>query len=142
MLLEEIEQGLIQAKRSWLRDIPPSWRHRLESLPGELDPRHTKVEISELVKFAIRHNLKPDFLAHLMTVPTALEGTTPNKQVRRPLRELAERAIKDLYPNGVPDQASERNKILLKNVGDWLEANNLPDVGDDTILRAAGRRQK
>ena len=142
MLLEEIEKGLIQAKRSWLRDIPPSWRHRLESLPGELDPRHTKVEISELVKFAIRHNLKPDFLAHLITVPTDLEGTTPNKQVRRPQRERAEWAVKDLYPNGVPDQASEPNRVVLKKVGNWLKNNKLHPVGNDTILRAAGRRPK
>jgi hypothetical protein len=142
MLLEEVEKGLIKAKRSWLRDIPPSWKHKLGSLPGELDPRYTEVGISELVKFAIRHNLKPDFLAHLMTAPTALEGTVPNKQVRRPRRERVEQAIKDPYPNGVPDQASESNKILLKKVDDWLEANKLPGVGDDTILRAAGRRQK
>jgi hypothetical protein len=75
MLLEEIEKGLIQAKRSWLRDIPLSWKHRLGPLPGELDPRHTEIGISELVKFAFRHNLKPDFLAHLMTVQTALDRT-------------------------------------------------------------------
>ena len=140
MLLEEIEKGLIKAKRSWVRDIPPSWKDRLGSLPGGLDPRHTEVEISELVKFAIRHNFNPDFLAHL-TLPTALEDSTPNKQVRRPQRERAERAIKALYPNDVPDQASEPSQVLFKKVGDWLKDNKLPSVGDDTILRAAGRRK-
>ena len=141
MLLLEIEQRLIKARKiSWLRNIPESYKSKLESLPGKFDPRGTEIEIGELVKFAIRHNLKPDFLAHLMTLPTALEDSTPNKQVRRPQRERAERAIKALYPNDVPDQASEPNQILLKKVGDWLKDNKLPPVGDDTILRAAGRR--
>ena len=59
----------------------------------------------------------------------------------RPALELARGAIKELYPNGVPDQTTERNTILCGKVGDWLKSNKRSDVSDATILRAAGRRK-
>jgi hypothetical protein len=48
-------------------------------------------------------------------------------------------AIQTLYPNGVPD--SEPNVTLCQRVGAKLKESHLPDVSDDTILRAAGRRK-
>ena len=45
--------------------------------------------------------------------------------------------IEELYPNGVPDQATESNKKLWKQVSDKLTES----VSRDTILRAAGRRK-
>jgi hypothetical protein len=71
--------------------------------------------------------------------PTSSEtgSTTRN----RPAFERALGAIKELYPRGVPEQATEPNANLCRRVGDKLKNEGLPDVSDDTILRAAGRRK-
>ncbi|SRR6266508_3721973 len=59
----------------------------------------------------------------------------------RPGLERAQRAIKVLYPQGVPEQAAEPNAKLCRRVGEELKKAGLPGVSDDTILRAAGRRK-
>lgn len=59
----------------------------------------------------------------------------------RPATERAEGAIRVVYPNGVPDQATEPNAILCRRVSAKLKESKLADVSDDTILRAAGRRR-
>jgi hypothetical protein len=58
----------------------------------------------------------------------------------QPARDRALDAIKVLYPDGVPQQATEPNKNLCQRVAAWLKESGVPDVSDDTILRAAGRR--
>jgi hypothetical protein len=63
------------------------------------------------------------------------------KRRSSPSRQRAQRAIETLYPHGVPDQATEPNPKLFKRVGAMLKEQKLPDVSDDTILRAAGRRK-
>src|ERR1700757_1194588 len=67
--------------------------------------------------------------------PTSSEtgSTTRN----RPAFERALGAIKELYPRGVPEKATEPNANLCRRVGDKLKNEGLPDVSDDTILRAA-----
>jgi hypothetical protein len=65
----------------------------------------------------------------------------PQRSRRRPALERARGIIEELYPNGVPDQAIEPNVILCRKVGTWLKNNNMPDVSDPTILRAAHRRK-
>ena len=62
------------------------------------------------------------------------------KRRSRPAFDRARRALTALYPGGVPPQAEEPNAILFRRVGDWLKANKLLDVSDDTILRAVGPR--
>ena len=59
----------------------------------------------------------------------------------RPAIERAQAAIRVLYPDGVPDQATEPNATLCGRVGAELKDSKLPAVSDDTILRAAGRRK-
>jgi hypothetical protein len=60
----------------------------------------------------------------------------PNRRRSRPSFERAKRVIDELYPNGVPDQATESNKKLCQRV-----SKKLPEaVSSETILRAAGRR--
>jgi hypothetical protein len=59
----------------------------------------------------------------------------------KPVLELARVAIKEVYPNGVPDQTTERNTILCRKIGDWLKNNRKADISNATILRAAGRRK-
>jgi hypothetical protein len=56
-----------------------------------------------------------------------------------PKLERARGAIKALYPNRVPDQATISNKLLCRAVCRWLKENSLEEVSDETILRAAGR---
>jgi hypothetical protein len=58
-----------------------------------------------------------------------------------PALESAQRAIEELYPGFVPSQATERNAILCRKVSAKIKEAGLPEVSDDTILRAAGRRK-
>jgi hypothetical protein len=59
----------------------------------------------------------------------------------QPARERAKKAVDAIYGSNIPDQANEPNTMLCKNVGAKLKELNLPDVSDETILRAAGRRK-
>jgi hypothetical protein len=65
----------------------------------------------------------------------------PPQRRAKPARERAIQAIQALYPNGVPDQVAVPNTSLCRRVGQWLKDSKLPDVKDDTVLRAAGRRK-
>jgi hypothetical protein len=58
----------------------------------------------------------------------------------QPARERASQAIGELYPRGVPAQATEPNHFLYRRVRRWLGERGFRDVSDETILRAAGRR--
>ncbi len=58
-----------------------------------------------------------------------------------PAFDRAEAVIKEMYPHGVPDQATEPNKKLCRRVVAKLKEKRLPNVSNDTILRAAGRRK-
>jgi hypothetical protein len=61
----------------------------------------------------------------------------PNRRKSRPSFERAKRVIDELFPNGVPDQATVSNKKLCQRVSE-----KLPEaVSPETILRAAGRRK-
>jgi hypothetical protein len=119
MLLWEIEQKLIKVqKRSWLRNIAESWKSDLESLPGKLDPRGTKVEIGELVEFAKRHNQKPDFLAHLIPpAATQTENQQPSKALMQrgaPKRRRGPKVRKR-------DQVRERMRQEIRDGGLTIE---------------------
>jgi hypothetical protein len=59
----------------------------------------------------------------------------------QPAREGARRAIAEHFHGDIPDQVKMPNVILCKYVGAKLKELGLPDVSDDTILRAAGRRK-
>jgi hypothetical protein len=59
---------------------------------------------------------------------------------RRPGRNRAGMAIAKIYPNGIPNSATEPNTIICRKVGNWLKDQGMPGVSDSTILRAAGRR--
>ena len=59
----------------------------------------------------------------------------------QPAFERARRAINELFPKGVPGQADVPNATLCRRVGVKLKNDGLPNVSDDTILRAAGRRK-
>jgi hypothetical protein len=67
----------------------------------------------------------------------AEEVSKPNRHKSRPSFDRAKRVIDELYPNGVPDQATVSNKKLCHQVSEKL----LEAVSSETILRAAGRRK-
>jgi hypothetical protein len=75
------------------------------------------------------------------------EPTSPTSATARTARKvgLARTAIRDLWPELVPEALT--NPQIEKQVDDWITAyckkNNQPkpEIGRDTILRAAGRRQ-
>jgi len=73
----------------------------------------------------------------------ARQASTPKASTvkSRPSFDRAKRAIGKLYPSGVPDQAVLPNYELIKSVLKELKDQVLPQVSDDTILRAAGRRK-
>ena len=66
-------------------------------------------------------------------------ASKPRRQKGQAARERACRVIKELFPNGLPDQIS--NGQLCKRVGDELQRRTWSNVSKDTILRAAGRRK-
>lgn len=59
---------------------------------------------------------------------------------RRPVHERALQVLSELFPQGIPEQADLPNTLLCRRVGEKLKELGKPDVSDDTILRAAGRR--
>jgi hypothetical protein len=88
-------------------------------------------------------------LANPTVVPrdkSIISTSVTSKLVRRyPKRERAQRAISELYPTGVPDQVVLSDKELSRDVMQHLKKRlgNLSEQSlpsDDTILRAAGRR--
>jgi hypothetical protein len=72
-----------------------------------------------------------------IAVDKGIVASQPKRRKSQPAYERARRAIVALYPNGVPDAATESNKKLCKRVSEALSEA----VSDDTILRAAGRRK-
>jgi hypothetical protein len=73
-----------------------------------------------------------------------LQARSPRASTRRsqPALSRTKRVVQELYPQGVPDQAALPNANLCRRVGEKLKESGLPEVSDDTILRAAGRRRK
>jgi 7-cyano-7-deazaguanine synthase in queuosine biosynthesis len=66
---------------------------------------------------------------------------SPKKHSRtKPVRSRADEAIHVLYPAGVPSQTELSNGMLCGAVTAWFKKTGKREVSDDTILRAAGRR--
>lgn len=80
-------------------------------------------------------------------VVSTLVGLSRSGRKTQPATQRAQRAIKALYPEGVPDQVTLPNKVLCRQVNEHLDKDtgkpNRPKVpiSNDTILRAAGRRK-
>jgi hypothetical protein len=70
--------------------------------------------------------------------PTQPAERTARKQ---PLRERAQSALDELYPNGVPDQVSVSDPELSSAVNALIKKRGQKELSHDTILRAAGRRK-
>lgn len=128
-------------------------------IPADLEPQHLDFENSRpLGTWFVRREQKSytpgrwefdwieldreDLAKLVRSIGVAVE--------RRPLqprrkaqtaREGARRAVLALFPNGNPDQVTVPNTNLCKCVGAKMKEMGLPNISDDTILRAAGRRK-
>jgi hypothetical protein len=135
------------------RVTPQAWQAlSINPLPGHLedDGWVIKYEDDAAIWTDLCFNRK-QFVAASVTgggngPPThtpAAQSTQPREQTPRkqPLRERAQRALNELYPNGVPDPISKSNPELVSAVNANLAAKREKGLSRDTILRAAGRRK-
>ena len=63
------------------------------------------------------------------------------RKVTSPALERAREAVNELFPQGVPTQAVLPNRNLCDRVHQKIAHKKLPNLSDDTVLRAAGRRK-
>jgi hypothetical protein len=117
------------------------WRVRT----GRLDPLSPAPPLSvdwiELFKDNVTGMLRGGEVARETRQTNVAAITKPARSKSRPATERVQRIISELYPEGVPDQATEPNVNLCRRVGAKLKEAKLPDVSNDTILRTAGRRK-
>jgi hypothetical protein len=66
---------------------------------------------------------------------------TGTRKITSPALERAREAIDELFPQGVPKQAVLPNRNLCDRVHQKIAHKKLPNLSDDTVLRAAGRRK-
>jgi hypothetical protein len=99
-----------------------------------------EVEWIELLKADVTAKLCPAGERGKTVQKASKERSTPGRT--RPAAERVLDVLRQLFPQGPPEQAILPNKTLCKQVGERLKAQDLPRVSDDTILRAAGRRER
>jgi hypothetical protein len=78
------------------------------------------------------------------TLPLAPDAPKPPRRPKTPTgRERADKVIEELFPDRVlvRDQSRLPNSNLFKAVAARIKELGLPEVSNDTILRAAGRRK-
>jgi hypothetical protein len=109
------------------------WAVRRERLRGYWRIEWVEVLSSDVTRIVCGSRSEPK-----QTVPS-------NAQTRRgkssPALARARSALEQLHPDGVPGEAVVSNMDLYRAVGTKLKDMGLPDVSNDTILRAAGRRK-
>jgi hypothetical protein len=118
----------------------PSYWHRVELFSSDVTKiLITEVQAShpEVSRAEDSHRRRNGFSA----------DKSSRKRRNRPQRTRAQRAIKELYPNGVPDPATLPDNFLVQQVGVKLrdiaksEGMKPLSISKDSILRAAGRRK-
>jgi hypothetical protein len=81
-------------------------------------------------------------LRYWLDAAPSIKKATSTKKRAQPQRERVKKVIDAEWPDGVPDQSELRNAFLLKRVRDRLKSKGSPEpISDDSILRAAGRKQ-
>jgi 7-cyano-7-deazaguanine synthase in queuosine biosynthesis len=122
------------------RSLPPSSLLMMTVLPGAAPTLTTIGKRADSVQAWI-----DGAEAEVESEPASAGSVTPERSQRRrksqPAFERARGVINELYPDGVPGQAAEPNSNLCRRVGEKLKQAGLPEVSDDTILRASGRRK-
>ena len=101
---------------------------------GEWELERIELFVPDVIRVFCRAGQSTEAVAHA----AGKASTTTRK---RPAFERVERAIQELFPVEVPDQAILPNRALCQRVEQKLRELRLPVVSSDTILRAAGRRK-
>ena len=102
---------------------PSEWRQREIDVMTDRDGCKYWVDVS---KIDLEHSLN-----------RAVKSDVQKKRGSRKL-DLAKRAIKHLWPDGVPDDLL--NKQIQKEVSAYLKQHGSPNISRETILRAAGKK--
>jgi hypothetical protein len=133
--LEKLKPECLDWEKSRSRPANPWFvrRDQVVVVPGHWDVQEIELWRSEVTNVLCTAGAQGQS-AH---AASEIVATSRNQ----PTRERAQRALNALYRDRLPDQATVPNAILCGRVGEWLRENGLSDVSDDTILRAAGRRQ-
>ncbi len=124
--------------REWLKEAID---HSLDGHHGRSYLAHCWIPRRLFERWLARHRLPESPPRFEPLGEQSVQLKQQSRKKRRPSFERAQVAIKALYPNAVPDQAIEPNASLCRRVSKKLKELELPDVSDDTILRAAGRRK-
>ena len=108
---------------------PPSggWKVRSRWRNGFNEPEYYGPDIEKAFPPDVENDVEKPF---------SVAQRATNRGLRK--RDLAERAINALWPNGVPPEL--QNKKIEKRVGEHLKQQGLLQISRDTILRAAGRK--
>ena len=137
--IEDVLKAAVEGHSAELvnRSLPPSSLLMMTVSPGA---------VPALATIGKHSNSLQAWIEEVEAEPASAGHGAPEPQQRRhgksrPALERAQGVIKELYPDGVPDQASEPNASLCWQVSVKLKEAKLPNVSDDTILRAAGRRK-
>jgi hypothetical protein len=128
---------------------------------GRLDPRRTTIRTADLVKLAERRGERPEYLAEFFGAPAEEIGDEPRgesvdapraktptggkpKKRAQSKREPVKQLLAKRYPDGIPGQSKLSNDALYADVeAAWRAAHGArPVPSHDTILRAAGRRNR
>jgi hypothetical protein len=80
-------------------------------------------------------------LHYWLSAAPSTKAARSTKKRARPPREAAKAVIDGLWPDGVPEQYELRNALLITRVKEQLKSNGSPEISEDTILRAAGRKK-
>jgi hypothetical protein len=108
------------------------------SVEGDLYALPPDIELSvEDAKHIWMEVALPESLTRTLDVGNA-QSERQRRPRSQPERNRAKSAVAALYPDGVPGTVSDVR--LCKAVKDWCQKNGQPDISEDTILRAAGRR--
>jgi hypothetical protein len=133
----EIRRDLKPDRLDWERSCPrETWPIRRGAY---YPPGHWELQLIQLLKADVTNVL---CIARRRAEP-ADPGSRKTIATRRstPVLDRTRRAIEELFPDPVPEQAVLPNAQLCRRVGVKLRNDGLPNVSDDTILRAAGRRK-
>jgi hypothetical protein len=126
---EDIDWTHSRPEKPWVLLHPPPRHH---GGPWHLD----------LVEVSIESATKLFSPEETRTAPDIKADRPARKTREAPQLQAAGLIIAELYPGVVPRQHELPNKKLVQQVNGVRKGKGQPDISQDTILRAAGRRSK
>ena len=123
------------ADLDWQKSRP--WKPWLVKRGGDHLPGYWEIAWVKLSRSDVTRELCVRAASSQTTAPPA---SIARRGRSRPGYDSAKWALEKVYPGGVPEQSVLRNNKLCERVVQELKDQGRPQVKDDTILRAAGRR--